>query len=203
MGMGLNRMARHAVANPEGYSAEMLEMLALHRTTDEFKVWKASEAKKARANYEKRYAENKQKILEVNRRWAHSPAGKAYRKAYKADIRRKQGAKSRDQITLETAAKRAAIANEKKRLSEARMDSFQGPPRPDKKTAEGYRWLYANDERFREKEKARSKAKKASVPLYYARQMLGIKDAPEALVQAKQIYLRIKKLTRSNEYEKH
>lgn len=121
--------------------------------------------------------------------------------------RRVDGATPRSVIaetSLARVAEREQLKLERKAERERQQLEFIGPPKPRSGTAAYFRIRYQTDESFREKERARVAAKKERVPLYYARQQLGLgKDAPEELVQVKRLHLLIKKALRRIEDEKH
>lgn len=127
----------------------------------------------------------------------------------KRKYRREAGARSREDITrdacIKAAIKAANLEAKRADIIKAAME-FVGPHLPSKsKNPAAYsRFRYQTDAEFREKEKARVAAKKATVPMYYARQMLGLGHlAPDELVEAKRLQLLIKKQIIRKQDEKH
>ena len=116
-----------------------------------------------------------------------------------------KGATPREHIAEAARIKAAILDTERADRIKAAME-FVGPPRPSSShnNTAYVRLRYQTDTEFREKEKARVAAKKAKVPTYYARQMLGLgRLAPDELVEAKRLQLLIKKHIRSEQDEKH
>jgi hypothetical protein len=121
------------------------------------------------------------------------------RRDYKSKYRREAGATPLHEIHLE-AQRKAEIRAAERAAKKSEIDSFVGPSFPSSSVnpTAYYRIRYASDEQFREKEKARVAARKQTVPLYYAKQMLGIKgEVPASLIEAKRLQLIIKKTLRS------
>lgn len=76
-----------------------------------------------------------------------------------------------------------------------RIETFIGPPKPTAKSignAAYAKWRYWNG--GREYQINKRKKAVAEVPLFYARERLGIKNAPTALVEAKRYFLLIKRM---------
>lgn len=125
----------------------------------------------------------------------------------RAQERRNAGAVPRSELAAQArirAAEREQLRVERALARERKRLAFVGPPMPKSGTAAHFRIRYQTDEAFREKEKARVAAKKASVPLYYARQQLGLGGgAPDVLVEVKRLHLLIKKSLRRVEDEEH
>jgi hypothetical protein len=125
----------------------------------------------------------------------------------KRRARRAAGAITRAAISENArvrADEREQLAASRRAERERQRLEFIGPQKPKSGTAAHFRIRYQTDESFREKEKARVAAKKARVPLSYARQQLRMgKDAPDDLVQLKRMHMLIKKSLRRIEDEKH
>lgn len=136
-------------------------------------------------------------------RWLES--SRQRRIELKRKYRREAGARSRESIAEEARIKAARLEAKRADRIKAAME-FVGPPRPSssKNNTAYVRLRYQTDAKFQEKEKARVAANKATVPTYYARQMLGLgHSAPDELVEAKRLQLLIKKHIRSKQDEKH
>ena len=158
--------------NREALRKKDRDRMAEYRKTEAYKEWKAS-------------------------------GGADLMRSLKEKYRRQAGVRKMDDIQAESrqkAAAKAAIRDAARAAIQAEKERFVGPlfPTSSENPAAYYRIRYASDEKFREKEKARVAAKKQTVPMYYAKQMLGIKGAvPLVLVEAKRLQLIIKKTLRS------
>ena len=182
--------------------AAQRDQLARARNRKLVEAQKESDAK--RKNRER--AARRRKTEAYRAWWERS---RELRRSLKEKYRRQAGAKPRIEI-MEAARKRklekSAEISARLALDEMMRAEFVGPVPPSKKDdPSGYfTFRYRTDPNFREKEKARVAAKKATVPMYYARQMLGIGAiAPDELVEAKRLQLLIKKHIRSEQDEKH
>jgi hypothetical protein len=117
-----------------------------------------------------------------------------YRKALKAKYRAMAGCKSR--------AKRAEIRRQKMEAAdhvraqrEFFFAVFIGPPTPATamNDADYMRWRYRNDTDVRGYHKEKRRRHVETVSISYARQQLGIKDAPMELIEAKRLFILIKR----------
>lgn len=126
------------------------------------------------------------------------------RKARKEKYRREAGAVPRDVIHAKAVEKKISEAKQKE-LKKQFEDFFVGPPKPHSflSKANYYRWRYQNDDEFREKEKIRSKTKKAACPDFYIRQQLGGIECSKKLIEAKRLQLQIKRFIKEINHEKY
>lgn len=121
------------------------------------------------------------------------------KKEAKARARRARGCLLRKEITkraAEKAAEKKANENEFDRLRREFIADFCGPPRPGRKLlgdACYSRRRYQTKDHVREYQIAKRHKCVTDVTFAYARCLLGISKAPKELIEAKQVYLRIRR----------
>ena len=116
------------------------------------------------------------------------------RNALKAKYRIQSGCKIRKQITEEH-TKRVLEAEKKRADREYFNWCFIGPPKPSgaMNGADYRRWKYRNNQHYRNYHLDKRRRNVETVTTSYAREQLGIKDAPAELVEAKRLFILIKR----------
>lgn len=118
------------------------------------------------------------------------------RRLWKEKYRREKGARPRAEL-LYLAEKRRAQASAARAEKLEFERRFIGPPRPTEGwlgAARYQRWRYHAFPDAREKQIAKRRRHVREVSFSYARERLGLVGAPEALIAAKQLCLRIERV---------